>query len=143
MWRAVRTSLSGGVCLPAPDARPTDESGRDSCACFPLVLHDCEGTGEWSGQEAIEIVGGGIGIRLSFVAFPGAALSFDQVVIVGTSQVRARVYRCRHCGHGAVAMAVNLIPAVINASGGLLVINDIVPVLFKAGDLSRFVVQGA
>jgi hypothetical protein len=142
--RALRTSLSGGVCPPAPDAELTDESGRDSCACFPLVLHGCEGTGEGSGQEAIGIVDGESRIRLSFSVFPGATPSFDEVVIVGTPEVRARMYRCRHCGHGTVAMAVNLIPAVINArAGALLTINDIVPVSFKAGDLGQFVVWGA
>jgi hypothetical protein len=55
---------------------------------------------------------------LSFAAFPGATPSFDEVVIVETPEVRARMYRCRHCGHGTVAMAVNLIPAVINARPG-------------------------
>ena len=57
--------------------------------------------------------------------------------------MRARVYRCRHGDYGAVAMAVNLIPAVINARPGLLTIDDIVPVSFKAGSLGWFVALGA
>ena len=53
------------------------------------------------------------------------------------------MYRCRHGDHGAVAMAVNLIPALINTHPGLLTINDIVPVSFKAGSLGWFVALGA
>ena len=94
-------------------------------------------------QEAIGIVGGECRIRLSFSAFLDATPSFDEVVIVGTPEVRARVSPCWHGDYGTVAMAVNLIPAVINARPGLLTINDIVPVSFKAGNLGRFVVQGA
>ncbi len=94
-------------------------------------------------QEAIGIVGGENRIRLSFSAFLGATPSFDEVVIVGTPEVRARVSPCWHGDYGTVAMAVNLIPAVINARPGLLTINDIVPVSFKAGNLGRFVTQGA
>jgi len=90
-------------------------------------------------QEAIGIVAGEERIKLCFTAFLGATPSFDEVVIVGTPEVRARVTPCWHGDYGTVAMAVNLIPAVINARPGLLTANDLVPVSFKSGNLRRFV----
>ncbi|MBN1856686.1 MAG: dihydrodipicolinate reductase [Dehalococcoidia bacterium] len=94
-------------------------------------------------QEAVGIVAGENRIRLNFSAFLGAQPSFDEVVIVGTPEIRARVSPCWHGDYGTVAMAVNLIPAVINARPGLLTINDIVPVSFKSGNLGNFVTIGA
>jgi hypothetical protein len=46
---------------------------------------------------------------------------------------------CWHGGYGTVALAVNLIPAVINVCPGLLTTNDIVPVSYKSGNTGRFV----
>lgn len=92
-------------------------------------------------QTAVGVVAGEEKIRLSFAAFLGAEPSFDEVALFGTPEVRARVTPCWHGDHGTVAMAVNLIPAVINACPGLLTINDIVPVSFKSGNMARFVCQ--
>ena len=83
-----------------------------------------------TGQEAVGVVGGENRIRLKFSAFLGAEPSFDEVVIVGTPEIRARVSPCWHGDYGTVAMAVNLIPVVINARPGLLTINDVVPVSY-------------
>lgn len=94
-------------------------------------------------QQAMGIVGGEEKIRLDFAAFLGATPSYDEVALFGTPQIRARVTPCWHGDHGTVAMAVNLIPAVVNARPGLLTINDIVPVSFKSGNMARFVCQGA
>lgn len=90
-------------------------------------------------QEAIGIVGGEERIRLCLSAFLGATPSFDEVVIVGTPEVRARVSPCWHGDDGTVAMVVNLLPVVINAHPGLVTANDLVPVCFKSGNVGRFV----
>jgi len=92
-------------------------------------------------QEAVGVVGGEERIRLAFSAFLGANPSYDEVVIEGTPEVRARVSPCWHGDHGTVAMVVNLIPVVIDARPGLLTMNDLVPVSFKSGNLGRFVVR--
>ena len=105
--------------------------------------HFCVECGQVKGseQEAVGIVEGEEKIRLRFSAFLGATPAFDEVVVVGTPEVRARITPCVHGDYGTVAMTVNLIPTVINARPGLLTINDIVPVSFKAGSLGRFVVD--
>lgn len=103
--------------------------------------HFCVACGQVKGseQEAVGIVGGEEKIRLRFSAFLGATPAFDEVVIVGTPEVRARITPCLHGDYGTVAMTANLIPTVINARPGLLTINDIVPMSFKSGNMSRFV----
>jgi len=45
------------------------------------------------------------------------------------------------CGDGAVRMAVDLIPAVINARVGIPAPGDVVPVSYKSGNMARFVCQ--
>lgn len=103
--------------------------------------HFCVTCGRVKGseQEAVGIVDGEEKIRLRFSAFLGATPAFDEVVIVGTPEVRARISPCLHGDYGTVAMTANLVPTVINARPGLLTINDIVPVSFKSGDMGRFV----
>ena len=91
-------------------------------------------------QSAVGIVAGEERIRFFFTAFLGAAPSYDEVAIFGTPEIRARVTPCWHGDHGTVGMVANLIPGVLNAPPGLLTVNDIVPVSFKSGDMSRFVV---
>jgi len=90
-------------------------------------------------QSAVGIVNGEEKIRLFFTAFLGAVPSYDEVVIFGTPEIRARVSPCWHGDFGTVGMVANLIPAVLNSPSGLLTINDVVPVSFKSGDMSRFV----
>jgi 4-hydroxy-tetrahydrodipicolinate reductase len=90
-------------------------------------------------QSAVGIVNGAEKIRLFFTAFLDAAPSYDEVVIFGTPEIHARVSPCWHGDFGTVGMVVNLIPAVLSAPSGLLTINDIVPVSFKSGDISRFI----
>ena len=94
-------------------------------------------------QQAVGIVAGEEKIRLDFAAYLGAEPSYDEVALFGTPEIRARVTPCWHGDYGTVAMAGNLIPAVINACPGLLTVNDIVPVSFKSGNMARFVCQGA
>lgn len=105
--------------------------------------HFCVECGQVKGseQEAVGIVNGEEKIRLRFSAFLGATPAFDEVVIVGMPEVRARITPCLHGDYGTVAMTVNLLPTVINASPGLLTINDVVPVSFKSGNLGRFVTR--
>lgn len=89
-------------------------------------------------QEAFGIVDGLERIHLHFTAYLGASPSFDEVRIEGSPPVKARVSPCWHGDEGTVAVVVNLIPIVINAPAGLLTMNDLVPVSFKSGTLSRF-----
>jgi len=94
-------------------------------------------------QQAVGVVEGEERIRLNFSAFLGAEPSYDEVALFGMPEVHARVTPCWHGDYGTVAMAVNLIPAIINARPGVLTINDIVPVAFKSGNMARFVGQRA
>ena len=94
-------------------------------------------------QQAVGIVAGEEKIRLNFASYLGAEPSYDEVALFGMPEIRARITPCWHGDYGAVAMAVNLIPAVINACPGLLTINDMVPVSFKSGNMARFVCQGS
>jgi hypothetical protein len=95
-----------------------------------------------SEQSAAGIVNGEEKIRLNFAAFLGAAPSYDEVVIFGTPEIHARISPCWHGDYGTVGMVANLIPVVLNSPAGLLTINDMVPVSFKSGDMSRFVKKG-
>ena len=121
------------VCVSGPE--PIVAERAVSSEHFNVARGQVKGTQ----QEASGIVGGEERIKLCFTAFLGAKPSFDEVVIVGTPEVRARVTPCWHGDYGTVAMTVNLIPAVINARPGLLTANDLVPVSFKSGNLGRFV----
>ena len=121
------------VCVTGPE--PVVAEREVSSEHFSVAPGQVKGTQ----QEASGIVDGEERIKLCFTAFLGATPSFDEVVIVGTPEVRARVSPCWHGDYGTVAMAVNLIPAVINARPGLLTANDLVPVSFKSGNLGRFV----
>jgi len=69
-------------------------------------------------------------MRLRFSAFLGTEPAFDEMVIAGTPEIRARVSPCWHGDYGTVAMAVDLTPVVINARSGLLTINEVVPVSY-------------
>ena len=121
------------VCVTGPE--PVVAEREVSSEHFSVAPGQVKGTQ----QEASGIVDGEERIKLCFTAFLGATPSFDEVVIVGTPEVRARVSPCWHGDYGTVAMAVNLIPTVINARPGLLTANDLVPVSFKSGNLGRFV----
>lgn len=90
-------------------------------------------------QEAYGIVKGEGKIHLFFTAFLGATPSFDEVRIEGTPMINAKVTPCWHGDDGTTAMIVNLIPTVLNAPPGVLTMNDIVPISFKAGDMRRFI----
>ncbi len=102
---------------------------------FKVALGQVKG----SEQSAIGVVDGEEKIRLNFSAFLGATPSYDEVEIYGTPEIKARITPCWHGDFGTVGMVANLIPAVLNAPSGLLTINDIVPISFKSGDMSRFV----
>ncbi|MEA1963806.1 MAG: dihydrodipicolinate reductase [Candidatus Aerophobetes bacterium] len=90
-------------------------------------------------QEAYGVVGGNAKIQLSFTAFLGAKLSYDEVKIEGTPEINVKVSPCWHGDYGTAAMVVNLIPTVLNAPPGVLTINDIVPISFKSGNVAKFV----
>ena len=121
------------VCVTGPE--PIVAERAVASEYFSVAPGQVKGTQ----QEVTGIIGGEERIKLCFTAFLGATPSFDEVVIIGTPEVRARVSPCWHGDYGTVAMAVNLIPAVINARPGLLTANDLVPVSFKSGNLGRFV----
>jgi hypothetical protein len=126
-WELQNVRVSGPEPVVA-DAKVTSEYFCVAC-----------GQVKGSVQQAVGIVAGDEKIRLRFSAFLGATPSFDEVVIVGVPEVRARITPCLHGDYGTVAMTLNLIPTVINARPGLLTINDLVPVSFKSGNLARFV----
>lgn len=81
-------------------------------------------------------------VRLEFAAYLGAEPSYDEVRIYGTPEITDRISPCWHGDHGTVAMVVNLIPAVLNAPGGVLTITDLVPLGYKSGNMVRFLNGG-
>lgn len=93
-------------------------------------------------QEAYGIVKGEEKIHLILAPFLGAAPSFDEVWLEATPEVKVRATPCWQGDYGTVAMIVNLIPIVLNSPPGVLTMNDIVPISFKSGDMTRFVKRG-
>ena len=64
-------------------------------------------------------------ITLEFQAYVGAEEEFDSIVIAGVPMVNQRITPCVHGDLGTVAMVVNAIPKVINASPGLMTMKDL------------------
>ncbi|MCW4055850.1 MAG: dihydrodipicolinate reductase [Candidatus Bathyarchaeota archaeon] len=64
-------------------------------------------------------------ITLEFQAYVGAEEEFDSIVIEGVPKVNQRITPCVHGDLGTVAMVVNAIPKVINASPGLMTMKDL------------------
>lgn len=64
-------------------------------------------------------------ITLEFQAYIGAEEEYDSILIKGVPNVNQKITPCVHGDIGTVAMVVNAIPKVINASPGLVTMKDL------------------
>jgi hypothetical protein len=64
-------------------------------------------------------------INLEFQAYVGAEEEYDSILIEGVPRVNQKITPCVHGDLGTVAMVVNAIPKVINASPGLMTMKDL------------------
>lgn len=64
-------------------------------------------------------------ITLEFQAYIGAEEEYDSISIEGVPNVNQKITPCVHGDIGTVAMVVNAIPKVINASPGLVTMKDL------------------
>jgi len=64
-------------------------------------------------------------ITLDFQAYIGAEEEYDSIVIEGVPNINQKITPCVHGDEGTVAMIVNAIPKVINASPGLVTMKDL------------------
>ncbi len=63
-------------------------------------------------------------ITLDFQAYLGAEEEYDAITINGVPNITEKIAPCIHGDHGTVAIVVNSIPKVINASPGLMTMKD-------------------
>ena len=63
-------------------------------------------------------------ITLEFQAYIGAEEEYDSISIKGVPNVNQKITPCVHGDIGTVAVVVNAIPKVINASPGLVTMKD-------------------
>lgn len=66
-------------------------------------------------------------IVLDFQAYIGAKEEYDYINIKGTPNIQEKISPCVHGDVGTVAIVVNCIPKVINASPGLLTMRNLPP----------------
>ncbi len=64
-------------------------------------------------------------ITLEFQAYIGAKEEYDSITIEGVPNINQRITPCVHGDIGTIAMVVNAIPRVINASPGLVTMKDL------------------
>jgi 2,4-diaminopentanoate dehydrogenase len=76
-------------------------------------------------QLARGVRGGKALIELDFLAAVGTKEEYDSVEIDGVPPVNSKISPCVHGDHGTIAMLVNMVPKVVNASAGLLTMKDI------------------
>lgn len=78
-------------------------------------------------------------IVLDFQAYIGAEKEYDAVTIEGVPSVKQNIHPCVHGDKGTVAMIVNSIPKVINASPGLLTMKDLPVPSAALEDMCKYV----
>jgi len=64
-------------------------------------------------------------IVLEFQAYIGAEEEYDSIAIEGTPEIHEKISPCVHGDIGTVAIIVNSIPKVLNASPGLVTMKDL------------------
>jgi 4-hydroxy-tetrahydrodipicolinate reductase len=78
-------------------------------------------------------------IILDFQAYLGAKKEYDAITIEGVPKIDIKIEPCIHGDLGTVAMIVNAIPKVINASPGLLTMKDMPVPSAVLGDIRKFI----
>lgn len=76
-------------------------------------------------QKAKGTVKGKEVIVLDFQAYIGAKEEYDAIAITGVPTVRQKIQPCIHGDIGTVAMVINAIPKVLNATAGLLTMKNL------------------
>jgi len=78
-------------------------------------------------------------ITLDFQAYIGAEEEYDAITIEGVPKIREKIQPCVHGDISTVAMIVNSIPKVMNASAGLLTMKDLPVPSAAIEDMRRYV----
>ncbi|MFZ0966497.1 MAG: NADP-binding protein [Candidatus Bathyarchaeia archaeon] len=78
-------------------------------------------------------------IVLDFQAYIGAEEEYDAITIEGVPNIKQKIQPCVHGDIGTVAMVVNSIPKVINASAGLLTMKDLPVPSAALRDLRKYI----
>ncbi|MFQ6053617.1 MAG: hypothetical protein ACE5OO_05240, partial [Candidatus Bathyarchaeia archaeon] len=76
-------------------------------------------------QRAYGIRGGKTVITMDFQAYIGAEEEFDSITIKGEPPINEKISPCVHGDYGTIAIAANMIPAVLNAAPGLKTMKDL------------------
>jgi 4-hydroxy-tetrahydrodipicolinate reductase len=78
-------------------------------------------------------------ITLDFQAYIGAKDEYDAITIDGVPPIHQKISPCVHGDHATVAMIVNSIPKVMNASPGLLTMKDLPVPSAAIEDMRKYV----
>lgn len=78
-------------------------------------------------------------ITLDFQAYIGAKDEYDAITIDGVPPIHQKISPCVHGDHATVAMIVNSIPKVMNASPGLLTMKDLPVPSATVEDMRKYV----
>jgi len=78
-------------------------------------------------------------ITLEFQAFIGAEEEYDEISIKGIPNINQKITPCVHGDMGTVAIVVNAIPKVVNASPGLVTIKDLPLCSAATEDMRKYV----
>ena len=76
-------------------------------------------------QTAIGVVNGKSRIELEFVAYIGSEEEYDMVEVDGVPPINMKISPCVHGDHGTIAMLINMIPKITNATPGLHTMKDL------------------
>jgi 4-hydroxy-tetrahydrodipicolinate reductase len=80
-------------------------------------------------------------ITLDFQAYVGAEEEYDAISVKGVPPINQKISPCVHGDLGTIAMVVNAIPKVINASAGLLTMKDLPVPSAAVEDMRKYVAQ--
>jgi hypothetical protein len=78
-------------------------------------------------------------ITLDFQAYIGAKDEYDAITIDGVPPIHQKISPCVHGDHATVAMIVNCIPKVMNATPGLLTMKDLPVPSAAIEDMRKYV----
>ena len=77
-------------------------------------------------------------ISLDFQAYVGAKEEYDAIVIKGVPNIHEKITPCVHGDFGTVAIVVNSVPTVMNATPGLVTMNDLPVPSAVLGDMRDY-----
>jgi 4-hydroxy-tetrahydrodipicolinate reductase len=78
-------------------------------------------------------------VVLDFQAYIGAEEEYDAITIRGVPPINQKITPCVHGDIGTIAIVVNSIPKVVNASPGLLTMKDLPVPSAAIGDMRKYI----